>query len=220
MGKVYDFVDESSVSSWTECQIEFGNPQEHEDSECVLNITQKLVKEHSEEILNVKCLEYSSPSWARSVLSNDQAVKWEKPKVCVYAGSVLCVGQMEDTPAAVEIWRREVEGLKLYSSYQDAVHWKPSYTPLVRVKRVVPTVSVLETSSCGVVKCQQVPAKPRAPRGRSGGRQRHQVLAIHSTSSSHVSSSESPDLRRAVIVEDDRAVFSDICGQSDHKHKL
>ena len=28
--------------------------------------------EHSEEILNVKCLEYSSPSWARSVLANDQ----------------------------------------------------------------------------------------------------------------------------------------------------
>ena len=28
----------------------------------VFNITQKLIREHSEEILNVKCLEYSSPS--------------------------------------------------------------------------------------------------------------------------------------------------------------
>ena len=89
-------------------------------------------------------------------------------------------------------------------------HWKPSHTPLVRVKKVVPTASVLETSPCGVVECQQVPAKPRAPTGRSGGRQRHRDLATHSTSSSHVSSSESPDLRRAIIVEGDRAVFSEI----------
>ena len=90
-------------------------------------------------------------------------------------------------------------------------HWKPSHTPLVRVKRIVPTVSVLETSHCGVVECQQqVPAKPRAPRGRSGGRRRHRNLATHSTSSSHVPPSESPDLRRAVTVKGDRAVFSEV----------
>ena len=35
------------------------------------NITQKLVIEHSEEIMNVKCLEYSSPSWTRSILANE-----------------------------------------------------------------------------------------------------------------------------------------------------
>ena len=34
--------------------------------------------EHSEEILNVECLEYSSPSWTRPILANDQAVKWAK----------------------------------------------------------------------------------------------------------------------------------------------
>ena len=34
--------------------------------------------EHSEEILNVKCLGYSLLSWARSVLANDQAIKWAK----------------------------------------------------------------------------------------------------------------------------------------------
>ena len=58
----------------------------------VLNMTQKLVIEHSEEILIVKCPEYSSPSWARSVFANDQAIMWAKAKVCVYADSVLCVG--------------------------------------------------------------------------------------------------------------------------------
>ena len=92
-----------------------------EEIESVFNITQMLPMEHSEEILNVKCLEYSSRSWARSVLANDQAIKWTKAKVCVCADSVLCVGQMKDTPEAVERWERQVEGLRLNSSYQDAV---------------------------------------------------------------------------------------------------
>ena len=66
-----------------------------------------MVKEHSEEILNVECLEYSSPSWTRSILANDQAVKWAKAKACVYADSVLCVGLMEHGPGAAERrWKR------------------------------------------------------------------------------------------------------------------
>ena len=40
--------------------------KKYQNIENVFNITQKLILEHSEEILNVKCLEYSSPSWARS----------------------------------------------------------------------------------------------------------------------------------------------------------
>ena len=51
-----------------------------EEIESLFTITQKLVMEHSEEVLNVKCLEYSSPSWARSALSKDQAIKWAKAK--------------------------------------------------------------------------------------------------------------------------------------------
>ena len=81
----------------------------------------KVGMEHSEEILNVKCLQYSSPSWARSVSSQDQAIKWAKAKVCVHADSVLCVGQMKDSPGAMQRWKGQVEGLRLYSSYQDAV---------------------------------------------------------------------------------------------------
>ena len=79
------------------------------------------MKEHSEEILNVECLEHSSPSWTRSVLANDQAAKWAKAKVCVYADSVLCVGQVKDISGATERWKGQVEDLKKYSSYQDAV---------------------------------------------------------------------------------------------------
>ena len=84
-------------------------------------MTQKLVIEHSEEILNVKCLEYSSPSWARSVLFHDQAIKWAKAKVCVYADSEQCVGQMKESPGAIERWKGQVEGLRLYSPYEETV---------------------------------------------------------------------------------------------------
>ena len=48
-------------------------------------------------------------------------IKWAKGKVCVYADSVLCVGQMKDSPGAMERWKGQVEDLKKYSSYQDGV---------------------------------------------------------------------------------------------------
>ena len=78
----------------------------------VFNITRKLIKEHSEEILNVECLEYSSPSWTTSELANDQSIKWAKAEVCVYADSVVCWTQMKDTPGATERWKGQVEDLK------------------------------------------------------------------------------------------------------------
>ena len=76
----------------------------------VFNITQKLIKEHSEEILKVECLEYSSHSWARSVLANDQAMKCAKAQACVCADSVLCIGRMEQAPgAAVQRWKGQLK---------------------------------------------------------------------------------------------------------------
>ena len=92
-----------------------------EEIESLFDITQKLLMEHSEEILNVICPEFSSPSWARSVSTCDEAIKWANAEVCVYVDSVLCAGQMKDSPGAIERWRGQVEGLRLYSSYQDAV---------------------------------------------------------------------------------------------------
>ena len=44
-----------------------------------------------------------------------------KAKVCVWGDSVLCVGQVKDTPGAIERWKGPVAGLKLFSSCQDAV---------------------------------------------------------------------------------------------------
>ena len=46
--------------------------EDFEEIENVFNITSKLVKEHSDELLSVICLENSPPSCARPVLSHDQ----------------------------------------------------------------------------------------------------------------------------------------------------
>ena len=55
------------------------------------------------------------------MLANDQAIKWAKAKVCVYADSVLCVGQVKDIPGSVQRWKGQIEDLKMCSSYRDAV---------------------------------------------------------------------------------------------------
>ena len=116
-----------------------------EEMECVFNIIQKLVREHSEEILNVKCLEYSSPLWARSALSHDQAFKWAKAKECVYTDSYLCVGQMKDSPEAIERWRGQVEGLRLYSSYQDSGNrWRSNWIRVEEFSSIFSSLSILQ----------------------------------------------------------------------------
>ena len=85
-------------------------------------LLRKLIKEHSEEIRNVRTLDYSSPSWTRATLINDKAITWAKPKACVYADSVLCIGRMEQSPGAAEArWKGQIEDLRKYSSHQDAV---------------------------------------------------------------------------------------------------
>ena len=71
----------------------------------VFNITFKLIKEHSEEILDVECLEHSSPSWTRSILANDQAIKWAKAKVCVCAYSLLCRTSKRYSRSSTEMGR-------------------------------------------------------------------------------------------------------------------
>ena len=68
-------------NSLTYCEI-YKNTK-FEAIESYFNNTQKLIMEHSEEIMNVKFLESSSSSRTRSVLSHDQAIKWAKENVCV-----------------------------------------------------------------------------------------------------------------------------------------
>ena len=90
-----------------------------EENISLFNITQMMILELSEEILNVKPLESSSPSWTRSVLSHDQAITWTKAKVRVYSDSFLFVGKMNDSKDAITRWEGQVEEFKMYPSYKE-----------------------------------------------------------------------------------------------------
>ena len=64
-----------------------------EELQNLFDITRKLVHKQGE-ILNVRMVECASPSWTRSSLAHDQAIKWSKAKVQVYSDSALCLGKM------------------------------------------------------------------------------------------------------------------------------
>ena len=55
--------------------LEVNKKTNFEEIEILFNITQKLILEHSEGILDVKPLESTSPSWTRQVLSHDHVDK-------------------------------------------------------------------------------------------------------------------------------------------------
>ena len=77
MVNVHGIVDESRHSSWAGFLMisEIYKNTRFENIENVFNITQKFIREHSEEFLNVKTLDYQSPSWTRSTLFNENVIK-------------------------------------------------------------------------------------------------------------------------------------------------
>ena len=90
-----------------------------EEIQSLFNITQKLMLEHSEEILNVHTIESTSPSWARSGLSHDQVIQWTTAKVRVQSGSAPCLGKMNDSIDAISRWEGQVEEIKMSLSYKE-----------------------------------------------------------------------------------------------------
>ena len=79
-----------------------------EELQNLFHITQKLVHKQGE-IPNVNMIECPSPSWTRSSLAHDQAIKRSKAKVRVSPVSVLCLGKMTDPADANRRWEGQVE---------------------------------------------------------------------------------------------------------------
>ena len=90
-----------------------------EEIQSLFKITQRLILEHSEEILNVNTIESASPSWTRSVVSHDQVIQWTKTKVLVHSDSVLCLGKMKDSRDAITRCEGQVEEFKMSPSYKE-----------------------------------------------------------------------------------------------------
>ena len=55
--------------------LEFYKNTNFDEIQSLFNTAQKLILEHSEEILNVNTIESASPLWMRSVLSHGQVIQ-------------------------------------------------------------------------------------------------------------------------------------------------
>ena len=124
---------------WEGFREEFRNPPEYEIREyweCFWYYSY-LIQEQSEGILNVECLRYSSPSWERSMLANDQAIKWAKARVFVYADSVICLGETEEGSGAAEKWKGKFEDIKgvFTISRCSGNRWRRNWTRVKKIPR-------------------------------------------------------------------------------------
>ena len=127
MENVYDFVDESRHSSWAEFQVEFENYKntQFEDIESVFNITQKMVREHSER--NSECevrgvfiaflgeigiSQWSSdqksegksmcPRWFRSMCWTDERHSWSDRKMERSIGRTQVVNRLTQDAVGID----------------------------------------------------------------------------------------------------------------------
>ena len=118
MRKVNVFVNESShLGPNYLANLLFYKNKNFEDIQSLFNITQKLILEHSEEMLNVNTIDSASHSWTGSVLSHDQVVQWTKAKVRVFSDSFECMERMSENKDASARWVGQVEEFKMSLSY-------------------------------------------------------------------------------------------------------
>ena len=75
----------------------------------LFNITQRLVTENSEEILNVKAFESSDPFMVKKTrMSHPQVIKWTQVTVHVYSDSVLRLGKLSFSSEAAQRWKGQL----------------------------------------------------------------------------------------------------------------
>ena len=75
--------------------------------------------EGNSEIKNVFSTEVASSLWEKSVLLNDQAIKWTRASVYVYSDSVLCLGKMLGPEDAIKRWSDQVSTLKMCHTFRE-----------------------------------------------------------------------------------------------------
>ena len=135
-----------------------------EELQNFFDVTQKSILDHQAEILNVKTIEWASPSWTRLTLSHDQVVTWTKGRVRVCSDSVLCLGRVSDHSEANRRWENRVEEFRvqflqevmerrLSSSgifSQDLYHWRSSKrsTKICKIETLNLNILKIQSSSC------------------------------------------------------------------------
>ena len=101
-----------------ENNLEVFKNSEFENIKGLFSITRMMIEGNSE-IKNVFSADVASSLWEKSVLLNDQAIKWTKARVFVYSDSVLCLGKMFGPENAIKRWNDQVSILKMCHTFRE-----------------------------------------------------------------------------------------------------
>ena len=76
----------------------------------MLEISEKLILEQSDEIFGAFQISWESSPWEQLSLVNDEEViSLSHAKVYVFSDSVLCLGRMNQNPISNTIWERQLD---------------------------------------------------------------------------------------------------------------
>ena len=85
----------------------------------MFDISEKLVSEQ-EEINNVDKFHWEQHSWNQlSLIGDETVINLQRAKVCVFSGSVLCLGKVHSHPECNEAWKKRIGWIITDKSYRD-----------------------------------------------------------------------------------------------------
>ena len=89
----------------------------------MLDISEKLIAEQSDEIYGVNTINWEDSSWKHlSFVGGEQVISLSHTKVYVFSDSVLCLGKMNENPQANYAWEDRLMWFKKFIRIQSFGH--------------------------------------------------------------------------------------------------
>ena len=118
-----------------------------EEIQSLFGITQKLILDHSEEILNVKPIESTAPSWTRSILSHDQVISGQKQKYVFTQTLFYALGscqilqkQTEDGKAKWQTFKCPLLKKNCWESMENTIEFEWNIFPGLKSLQILPRI--------------------------------------------------------------------------------
>ena len=113
----------------------------------LFGIFQNLISD-SEEILNARPIEIKTASWTRSMLFNNQMIKWTKAKEFVDSNSVLCLRKLSDHSEANRRWEGQVADFPWTAFYEEFLGIDGEPIGICKYGTLNPKILEIGLSSC------------------------------------------------------------------------
>ena len=85
----------------------------------MFDISEKLISEQSDEIYEVKTINWEDSSWKHlSLIGDEEVVSFSHAKVYVFSDSVLCLGKMNENPQSNIVWEDKLTWFKSSPIYR------------------------------------------------------------------------------------------------------